>query len=190
MKFVILHGSLGTPTDNYFPWLSEELKKMKHEVVCPQLPTPEGQEVEKWVTMIKNTVDSLGGPDEETVFVAHSMSPLAVCHYLNSIDKRVKACFFTSGFADNRGFKEPFLSLSQSFVDRPIDWQKVKRNCQNIVCFVGDNDPYVPSEILKEFSKVCGGEFIIIPGGGHLNSEFGFTKFPLLLETIKKVLLS
>lgn len=189
MKFIILHGTLGSPEINWFPWLKGQLESLGHKVVVPQLPTPEGQNPDNWVKVIKETVDSLGGPDEETVFVAHSMSPLAVCHYLASIDKKVRACFFVAGAAEMHNPPEPYKSLNTPFFEKPLDWKKVKANCGSIICFGGDNDPYVSLPLAKKFSELCGAkEFIVISGGGHLNGEFGYTEFPLLLETIKKEL--
>jgi len=81
---------------------------------------------------------------------------------------------------------EPYSTLNRPFIERKINWDKVKNRCKNIICFSGDNDPYVPLEIQKEFAQKCGAkEHIIIPGGGHLNSEVGMTKFPLLLQKIR-----
>ena len=56
------------------------------------------------------------------------------------------------------------------------------------MCFGGDNDPYVPMDILQDFAIKLGTKLIIVKNGGHLNAEFGFTKFPQLLEKINEVL--
>jgi predicted alpha/beta hydrolase family esterase len=70
-----------------------------------------------------------------------------------------------------------------------VNWEKVRKNCEKFVCFAGNDDPYTPQDILKDFAnKVGAEEFIIIPNGGHLNAEFGYTSFPQLLEKIKRVL--
>ena len=190
MNFIILHGTLGSPNGNWFPWLSGELKKLGHVAIRPQLPTPEGQSPENWIKVIKESTESLGGPNEETVFVAHSMSPSAVCQYLETIDKQIKACFFVSGFSGwpSNGI-EPYTKLNKAFVEKGIDWKKVKENCRQIYCFAGDNDPYIPPQILKDFPLLCGAkEFVIVPGGGHLNEESGYTKFSLLLDKMRKIL--
>ncbi|MCL4382856.1 alpha/beta hydrolase [Patescibacteria group bacterium] len=188
MKFVILHGTLGSPEINWFPWLKDRLEKIGHKVVVPQLPTPEGQDPDNWIKTIKEVVESLGGPDTGTVIVAHSMSTLAVCHYLGSIDNKIRACFFVAGFGDRlKDVPEPYPTLNNPFIDRPINWDKVKSNCSNIVCFVGDNDPYVPLEIGKRFSVLCGAKkLLVIPKGGHFTEKSGYNTFPLLLETIKE----
>ncbi len=117
------------------------------------------------------------------------MSALAVCHYLASIDKKVRACFFAAGFVEKLNLHEPYPTLNNPFVDKAIDWNKVKANCSNIVCFAGDNDEYVPFEVTKKFSELCGAkEFIVVPGAGHFTEKTGFKEFPLLVETIKKEL--
>lgn len=189
MKFVILHGTLGGPDENWFPWLAKELEKLGHKTARPTLPTPEGQNPKNWIKVIKEIIDFLGGPSEGIIIVAHSMSPLAVCQYLESINRKIRAAFFVSPFAEQIDSEEPFKSLIQPFVDRSVDWERVKTNCAEIICFVGDNDPYVSLQVAKKFSNLCGAkELVVVPGGGHLNSESGYVKFPLLLEKIKEML--
>jgi hypothetical protein len=187
MNVVILHGTLGNPDSNWFPWLSSELEKLGVNTIRPKLPTPEDQNPENWIKVISEAVENLGGPGKEIIFVAHSMSPLAVCHYLEKIRISVGGAFFVSPFYQMPdGIIEPYKTLNKPFIDRKIDWTKVRKNCNNIVCFTGDNDPYIPLDIQKGFAKLCHAkEHLIISKGGHLNAEFGFTTFPLLLEKIK-----
>ncbi|MEK7091128.1 MAG: alpha/beta hydrolase [Patescibacteria group bacterium] len=187
MKFIILHGTLGSPEGNWFPWLAGELEKLGHTTVRPQLPTPKGQNPDNWVKAITEIVNSLGGPDNQTVLVAHSMSCLATCHYLATINKQVRACFFVSGFANKLPLQEPYPTLNDPFSDKPIDWDKVRQNCGKFVCLAGDNDPYVPLDIARDFAEKLSAEFIVIPGGGHLSTKAGFTQFPQLLENINNL---
>ena len=189
MNFVILHGTEGTPDGNWFPWLSKELEKLGHKTIRPVLPTPEGQNVKNWTKVIDEAVRKIGGPDEETVIIAHSISPMAVCHYLNKYEAKIGAAFFVSGFTDYVDELEPYHTVHPRFFDKDFDWEILKKNCSKIICFVGDNDPYLPQDVLKRFSELClAKKFILISKGGHLNSESGYTTFPLLLETIRKEL--
>ena len=186
MKFVILHGTMGSPEENWFPWLATELEKLDHKTVRPQLPTPDGQTPENWVNEIKKAVDSLGGADEEIIFVAHSMSPLAVCMYLETLSTKINSCFFVCGFAERFNWPDPFPKLNNPLVDAKLDWDKVTKNCDNIYCFEGDNDPYVTLDMAKNFAKLCNAKSLeIIPNGGHLSKSSGFVEFPQLLDKIK-----
>src|SRR3989344_8016787 len=113
MNFLILHGTLGSPDGNWFPWLASELEKLGHETLRPRLPTPEDQTPENWLKVISKV-----GSDKNTIFVAHSRSPLAVCQYLQALDHSVKACFFVSGFAKRLpDTEEPFPTLNNPFDD-------------------------------------------------------------------------
>lgn len=188
MKFVILHGTMGSPEGNWFPWLAKELEGLRQEVVRPQLPTPEGQTPDNWVKVIKEAVDSLGGPSEEVVLVAHSMSCFASCDYLSQIDKQINSAYFVAGFAETYDWPDPYPKLNNPFVEKALDWKKVKTNCPRIFCFDGDDDKYVSFEMAKKFAGLCNAKLTIIPNGGHLTESSGYKTFPLLLETIRKEL--
>lgn len=186
MKFIILHGTMSSPDENWFPWIAHELEKLGDKTIRPQLPTPEGQTPESWVGEIKKSIESLGGPDNETVFIAHSMSPLAVCMYLETIDTKVKACYFVAGFAERFNWPDPFPKLNNPFVDKKLDWEKITKNCDSIYCFEGDNDPYVTLDMANNFAKLCKAKSLdIIPNGGHLSKSSGYLEFPELLDKIK-----
>jgi len=85
---IILHGTMGSPEGNWFPWLKSQLEN-DYNVYVPQFPTPENQTKDNW-----------------------------------------------------------------------------------------------HAECLQD---QIGGELIVIPNGGHLNSESGYTEFPLLLNVITRL---
>jgi len=189
MKFVILHGTMGTPDGNWFPWLTEELEKLGQTVIRPQLPTPEGQTPDNWVKTIKAIADSLGETKGEVVMIAHSMSCFAACDYLAQTDKPINSAFFVAGFAETHpDWPEPYPELNNPFVEKVLDWERVKENCPKIYCFDGDDDKYVTQHMAKKFAELCGAPLEIIPKGGHLTEGSGYKTFPLLLETIRKEL--
>lgn len=188
MKFIILHGTLGNPNGNWFPWLARELQKRGHTTIRPQLPTPEGQTPENWKNAIRNVVKAIAGPDDQTVVVAHSMSCLSVCHYLAEIKNQIHAGFFIAGFAERlRGLDEPYPTLNNPFTDYPIDWNQVRRHCARFYCFGSDNDPYVPLSVCQNFAELLKTQCSIVPQAGHFTAPGGYSSFPLLLDTILSV---
>lgn len=185
MTGIILHGTLGNPQGNWFPWLARELQQRGHVTLRPQLPTPDGQTPEAWRQLIADTVRAVGGPDESILLIAHSMSCLSVCQYLATIATPVRACFFVAGFAERLpDLPEPYPTLNDPFTDVMFDWEAVRKHSRSFTCFAGDNDPYVPLEIGKRFAAALGTVPVIIPGGRHLSAEAGFREFPQLLTAI------
>ena len=65
------------------------------------------------------------------------------------------------------------------YFDNLVD---IKNYCSDIVCFYSNNDPYVKYEAEKEFADTITENKIMISGGGHLNSESGYTEFTELLK--------
>jgi predicted alpha/beta hydrolase family esterase len=181
MPIFIFHGVGGSPQENWFPWLTRELEKLKQEVIVPQFPTPEGQTLDNWLKTLERYNDKLT-PD--TILVGHS---LGVPFALNIIERHpVKAAFLVAGFTGIAG--NIFDEGMKTFAQRDFDWRKIRKNCPRFFVFHSDNDPYIALDKAEELARNLGVEVIMIPGGGHLNRGAGFTEFPLLLETIKAVL--
>ena len=95
MKVFIMHGTCGSPNENWFPWLKERLEKENHQVFVPKFPTPENQSLENWLNVFeeyKNQIDS------ETIFVGHSLAPAFILSILEKLDVKIKKSIFVCGF--------------------------------------------------------------------------------------------
>ena len=89
---------------------------------------------------------------------------------------------FVCGFNNYFGINEEYDTVNRSmYFDNLED---IKKYCDDIVCYYTDNDPYVKYEAEKEFADIITENQIMISGGGHLNSESGYTEFPDLLKYI------
>ena len=72
VNIFIIHGSYGSPEENWFPWLKSDLEKLGCRVYVPRFPTPEKQSLEKWLDVFK---EYDGFVDSETIFIGHSLGP-------------------------------------------------------------------------------------------------------------------
>ncbi|HRO65165.1 MAG TPA: alpha/beta hydrolase, partial [Candidatus Dojkabacteria bacterium] len=80
------------------------------------------------------------------------------------------------------------MELNSYFLkEKHIDMNMIRKNTKNISIIFGNDDPYVPQNELKYLSEKLNVEEMIIEKGGHLNTETGYTKFPLLLEECLKI---
>jgi predicted alpha/beta hydrolase family esterase len=177
----IIHGTRGRPEVNWYPWLKEQLEALGQTVIIPRFPTPQGQNLQNWLDVFKKYEDDTG-PD--TVFVGHSLGPAFILRLLE--EHEAKAAFLVAGFIGSLGLKD-FDPLNKSFTERTFNWSTIKLNCRRFVVINSDDDPYVPIEKGKELAEKLGSDLVIVEHAGHINAEFGFTQFPLLLEYLKKV---
>ncbi|HQH26166.1 MAG TPA: alpha/beta fold hydrolase [Oligoflexia bacterium] len=181
---IVNHGTGGSPQSNWFPWLAAELGALGCRVVVPQYPTPEGQRLDNWLEVFEREA---GPCTSKTILVGHSAGAAFMLRVIERLAAPVKASFFTAGFA--RLLNNPeFDPLIESFVAEPFNWERIRQNAGQAVVYHGDNDPYVPLALGQEIAEELGAQFVMVPGGGHLNAAFGFTTFDLLLCSIKDTL--
>ena len=182
---VIVHGTMGSPEGNWFPWISEKLRADNIDVSVPTFPTPGDQNLESWLATFS---DAIGNPDSNFVLVGHSIGAAFVLRVLERIDTPVKAVFLVAGFTHELGNPE-FDQLNASFVNRNFDWEKIRGNAEIFRIYNGDDDPYVPLAQGQELAERLGVMCHVIRNGGHLNASSGYTRFDKLLKDIKDVLL-
>lgn len=182
-NYLIVHGCRGSPEGNWFPWLNENLQN-GGTVFLPRFPTPESQSLASWRAVAKKALANC--EPANTIFVGHSTGAVFVLRLAEETKQPFKAVFSICPFARALGLPD-FDPLNASFVSPSFDWPRVRQGARKIVCFAGDNDPYVPLAASREVADRSGAEFIVVKNGGHLNAESGFHEFPQLLKKIRSV---
>ena len=177
-NYLIIHGSFGSSEGNWFPWLKEQLEKDNKKVLVPQMPVGiDKQNFDSWSEVL-NKIDI----NEFTTIIAHSIAPIFICKYLITNKIKVKKLIFVCGFNNYFGINKDFDTLNgPMYIDNYTD---IKNYCDNIICYYSDNDPYVKYEVEKEFASSISNKEYVIKGGGHINSESGYTSFEAILKSL------
>jgi predicted alpha/beta hydrolase family esterase len=203
MKFLIMHGSYGSPEENWFRWLEKSLKNEGHEVILEQFPVDDWDEVTNitpakiseftpkqnlttWEKFfVANIIPKIG--DEPFYFIGHSSAPIFMLHMLEKYDFKLAGAIFVSPFFNipDRPAIWQFYPANKTFYSYDFDFAKIKSQILGKTYVVyGDNDPYVPQSEPPLFANKLGSELIMVPNGGHCGSIF--KEFPLILSLLKK----
>ena len=179
-RMIIIHGTQGSPEENWFPWLASELRNRGIEAFVPRLPTPEGQSLENWTRVFE---DELGPLTEDTTLIGHSLGAGFALRLVERGNQPVRALFLVSGFIGELGLPD-FDTLNSSFVNGPFDWEAIRSRAGRIRVYNGDDDPYVPLSKGEELARELHTDLTVVPNGGHINTASGYTQFDQLLTDI------
>ena len=204
MKFIIFHGAFGSTKENWFPWLKNELEKLNQQVILEQFPIDDYDEITKigptipsknqnlinWFKAFEKCILPKINREDKLVFIGHSLAPVFILHLVNKYDLKLKAGIFASPFLTFLHEKDvwQFDHVNSSFYKTDFDFKKIKKHLLNSYVIYGDNDPYVDKKFPLDFAKKMDSKIIIVKKGGHLNEEFGYTKFPLILKLCKDLI--
>ena len=181
-NYLLIHGSFGSPFSNWIPYLRKKIEDKNLEVYTPDFPIGVGyQNYENWSKLLKTYVDT-NIINENTIIFAHSIAPIFICKFLVENKIRVKRLVLVCGFNNYLGIDKDYDTVNESMYFNNLS--DIKNYCSVIVCFYSDNDPYVKYEAEKEFADTITDNHIMISGGGHLNSESGYTEFAELLKYV------
>ena len=174
-NYFIIHGSFGSPFENWFTWLYDFISSEGKQVYVPQFPIGTGfQNYENWSKLLRYYL-KLGLINENTTIIAHSIAPVFISKFLTENKIKVNKLIFVCGFNNYLGINEEYDEVNKTmYFDNLKD---VKKFANEIICFYSDNDPYVKYEVEKEFADTIATEQICIPNAGHINSESGFDIF-------------
>ena len=180
--YVIIHGSYGTPFENWFSWLFNNLSEQGKNVLAPQFPCGDG--VQNYTNWCKVLNAYKGYIDKNTSFVGHSLAPAFIVDYILDNNLSVKNLYFAAPFygliniPDFDKVNKPFFIYK--------DLKRVKNLSRSITCYISTTDPYVPNELSVDFSDKIGANKIFVEDAGHFNSAAGYTHFEQLLEEMVK----
>lgn len=182
LRVIVLHGAHGGPDTNWFPWLRAELVAHGIEVLLPQLPTPEGQSLEAWFNAYDCAVNAV--PPVPPILVGHSLGAAFALRLVERGSEPFEGLFLAAGFIGALGLPD-YDAINQSFFSTPFNWAGIReRKGSACRCWAGEDDAYVPLSRSQDVADQLGAPLDVLPKGGHLNSETGFTTFPQLRDAI------
>ena len=144
------------------------------------MPTPDGQNLSNWISEFSRQV---GVIDEATTLIGHSLGATFLLRILERQKTPVARSIFVAGLIDKIGIAK-YDELNSSFIETFYDWITIQKNAGRVVCLSGEGDPYVPAQQGEQLAANLGVKNRIIPHGGHLNAEFGYTSFPELWDLL------
>lgn len=179
----IFHGIDDTPETHWYPWLRQELANMGCRVIVPHFPNADQPQLKEWLSYLERYRKFM---TPETIYVGHSLGATFLLRLLGN-NEAAAGFFVASAFGDME--HNPYKERIKSFTEAPYDLESIRNHCKNFTVIHGDNDPYLQIETAgKKLAEALQTELITIKNGGHLNEAAGYTRFPLLLEEIQRLL--
>lgn len=178
MKIVLIHGFKASSQTGFFPWLKDELHKLGHEVIVPDLPQPDSPDPEAWT---KALLEEVGTVDEQTIVVGHSLGGTMALRFLEAVEavSTPKACILigTPWMIKDEKFRGFFMS--------ELDFDVLMWKAARFVVLHSRDDKVIPFDHAEKYVKVLHGKLVERNNGeGHFNKA---EKYPVILELIKKV---
>ncbi|MBQ2864003.1 MAG: alpha/beta hydrolase [Clostridia bacterium] len=149
----------------------------------PQFPINAEQNYTNWKALFNNLKQE-GKINEDTIIIAHSIAPIFVVKWVAETNTKINKLISVSGFNNHKLIKE-FDDVNFSFfIDQNLEFENFITLCENRICFVSDNDPYIPLNKLNEFVNLVNGQKVFVKDAGHFNKSAGYLEFPQILEFI------
>lgn len=195
-----MHGSYGSPDENWFRWLEKKLTVLGHDVILEQFPVDDWETVQHIgpeAISSYHTIQSLASWEgyfahhilpqiqgESIGFIGHSIAPLFMLHMLQKYDITLKTALFVAPFFNipNTPGTWQFFPVNKTFYSYDFDFGKIQSKIGTSFVVYGDDDPYVPSSEPPLFAQKVGSLVRVIPGGKHCGSNY--SEFPLLIELL------
>lgn len=188
----IIHGSYGSPHENWFPWLKKELSKQGHRVFVPQFPIPPpekrdsaygGHNLSDWLKTLEDYKKYI---DEDTIIIAHSRGCIFTYRFLEKLKEPVSSVFLVAPWINFTWYPNGWKKVD-SFHKKPFNWNKIKKRAKYFEVFQSTNDPVnIPVNEGKKVAAYLNAQFVLVKKAGHFSAYYDkkFVEFPLLLKRV------
>ena len=124
--------------------------------------------------------------NEKTVMIGHSTGSICALKYILENKIEIDKLILVSGFNNYLSPDENDIhnKLNPTYYVGDEYIREIRKYVNEITCIYGDNDLYIPQEVLHSFAKSIDAKEVIIHSGGHLNSDAGYNSFEEILEEI------
>lgn len=184
-RVIIVHGWGGGPNGyDWIPWAKRELENKGYEVIVPEMPDTEHPKINSWVSKL---AEIAGEVNKEDIFIGHSIGCQTILRFLENLPEGKKVCkvILVAPWFFITNLEEEEEEIAKSWLETPLDFEKVKNKAKEFIVIFSDNDPFVP---LEENRKVAeenlGAKVLMENNKGHFTESDGVTTLPEILKLI------
>ena len=192
MLFVNFHGYYGSKYQTWISWLKKELENEGQELLTPEFPTDDWDEITRkgegtkviyqnlnsWFKTFEKYLVKIEKADKLT-FIGHSLGPLFILHILNKYKFKVDKAIFVAPFLRDIHSSWQIWEANKTFYNCDFDISEIRPLIKKSYSIYSDNDPFVNPKYAKEFAEKLGSEEMFLKGLGHFNT---IDKFELVLQ--------
>lgn len=178
LKAILIPGNGGgSPQDNWFPYVEQELTKLGITVTNVSFPDAVLAREIYWIPFLEKL-----GADEQTILIGHSSGAIAAMRFAEThkILGSVLVGTYDSDLGDE-GEKQ------SGYFNRPWNWDAMRNNQQWVIQFASTDDPFIPikhAHVVRDNLKTDYHEFSDQGHFGHGNQPK--LEFPELIEALKE----
>ncbi|AGX44425.1 RBBP9/YdeN family alpha/beta hydrolase [Clostridium saccharobutylicum] len=180
----VIHGYTSSSEGEWFPWLKEQFKDGLTTTYIPNMPNSDNPYLEPWLNHLRQSIPDI---DENTIFIGHSLGCVTSLLYILEKNIKIKGAILVSGFINRNPMKEQTEGL-QEFVNVVLDIERIKSLIPSRTVITATDDDIVPTEATQKLAKEIDAKLIILSSGKHFIARDGYTKFPVLLNEIQKLI--
>jgi predicted alpha/beta hydrolase family esterase len=165
-KIFFIHGYTASSKTDWYPQISEELKKLNIDFEVPDLPGGEHPHAEEWLSKLHEAVSKTEKP---IVLVGHSLGTRTALLFLEKYGLTAKAVFLIAAFSNSLENATAFPDEDYpDFFKHLIDINKVKTLSEKFIVLHSKDDP-LPFEQGVEISNDLGAKLIAYENKGHFS---------------------
>lgn len=183
MKVILIHGKDTDPSQKWYPWFAEEVRKLGYQFIAPALPNASDPVMNEWLAEIDKT-----NPDADTMLIGHSRGGVAVMRWLEKQppEKHVKKVIL---IATNSGrLKDKMIPKESNFgfyTEDGYDFEKIKSHCNDFVVLHSKDDQWVPFSAGEMNAASLNARFLKFDNHGHFGRAT--SKLPELVHEIELI---
>ena len=184
-KALLIHGFEGNGSNNWFPYLKQELEKNGYEVFAPDMPNSEHPVLADWLKALEPYMQKMGAND---VVIGHSLGSKAALHLIEQANKKIGHVYLIASAIGERNerdwqwLKEQWpnsdVESLKKIWETDFSWEKVSNLVEDKNIILSDDDPWISRKTHENIP--AGWMFKVWHGFGHFNNPVT----PELLELV------